>query len=312
MQITLVLISTFLSQGDALLASLRHRSRDRRLQSKLSVLNTEIGLAKVETDEAREVKKLAFLEVLRKKNDEPKDPQVDAAIIELSPFSPAKSYSNAELERALQGEWTSISCPDFPDGQGKNLEGDYQFTLGRMSFGTFSPKSLLCSIQSITNTVDKLKTPSVSGINRLEDDPELYSYDVSVLFTIEEDGPCKGVMGSLSTKGYSQRDPETSDRVSVWFSGGEIRHRLSEDSEKWKEVFGSTLKPLRKSWKDRIQAFLARRFIGLELINSSKYEFKRLVGGRGKAYLEILYLDDDLRVTRGNRGSVVISRRAQR
>jgi hypothetical protein len=205
---------------------------------------------------------------------------------------------------------TSISCPDFPDGQGKNLAGDYQFTLGRMSFGTFFPKSLLCSIQSITNTVGKLKTPIVSGLSRLEGDTKLYSYDVNVLFTVEENGPCKGVAGSLSTKGYSQRDPETSGRVTVWFSGGEIGPRFSEDSDKWKAVFGSTLKPIHKSWKDRIQAFLARRFLGLELIGSSKYEFKRLVGGQGKAYLDILYLDDDLRVTRGNRGSIVVARRA--
>jgi hypothetical protein len=102
---TLVLILAFPLQGKALLASLHHRRKKCSAPGKASVLKTETGLLNVDADEAREVKKLAFLEVLRKQGGEPKDPEVDAAMIHLSPLSRAKGYSEAELESALQGEW---------------------------------------------------------------------------------------------------------------------------------------------------------------------------------------------------------------
>lgn len=46
---------------------------------------------------------------------------------------------------------------------------------------------------------------------------------------------------------------------------------------------------------------------GLAADGSMSYEMKK---PPGNAYLDILYLDDELRITRGSAGSIVIAQRA--
>jgi len=304
---------TQLLHGDALFvatASHRYIRDECGLSARQNENEIYFGLERVISRETYSAKKRDFLDLLREHGGEPKDPCVEDAILELSKCNPIERYIDAELERALQGKWTSVSRPDFPDGKGKNSAGDYQFTLGRMSFGAFYPKSLLCSIQGIDNTIEKLENTHVSGISRGDNDPPLYSYDVSVKFAIEDECPCKGDVGLLVTKGYCQRDTRTPSRFTVWFSGGELRPLFSEDMDRWEEVFGSSFDASKLSWKEYFQDVLARWFLGFKRVGTSKFQFSRLIGGQGKAYVDILYLDDDLRITRGNRGSIVIACRS--
>jgi len=304
-----LLVLTLTRQGGALyFASNRHIRIKLRLSARQSENEVDFGLERIISRETYSAQKRTFFYLLSERGGEPKDPLIESAITQLSRCNPTERYIDTELEKSLQGKWTSISRPDFPDDKGQNSAGENQFTLGRMSFGAFYPKSLLCSIQGIDNTIEALEEPYVSGINRGDEDPPLYSYDVSVKFTIE--CPGKSVMGQLTTKGYCQRDAKIPSRFTVWFSGSELRPYCSDDKERWEKVFGSYFDASKLSWKDYFQDLLARWFLGLKRVGTSKIQFSRLIGGQGNAYVDILYLDDDLRITRGNRGSIVVARRS--
>ena len=55
--------------------------------------------------------------------------------------------------RKLDGVWLTMSNPNYQDCLGQNINGDYMYTLGRMSFDMFRPEHLRCSIQAIFNPI---------------------------------------------------------------------------------------------------------------------------------------------------------------
>ena len=57
----------------------------------------------------------------------------------------------------LEGEWLTLSRPNFPDCLGQNINGDFVYTLGRMSFDMFRPNNLRCSIKKIVNNISKVE-----------------------------------------------------------------------------------------------------------------------------------------------------------
>jgi hypothetical protein len=57
-------------------------------------------------------------------------------------------------ERFCQdGTWLTLSKPTFTECQGRNENGEYMYTLGRMSFDMFRPTHLKCSIRAVMNNI---------------------------------------------------------------------------------------------------------------------------------------------------------------
>lgn len=65
--------------------------------------------------------------------------------------------SSATFPYDIDGTWLTLSKPTYPDCKGTNRNGDYLFSLGRMSFDMFRPTGLVCSIQGVFNTVSELE-----------------------------------------------------------------------------------------------------------------------------------------------------------
>ena len=53
----------------------------------------------------------------------------------------------------IEGLWLTLSRPNFHGCLGRNIEGNYLYTLGRMSFDMFRPVNLICSINGMFNSI---------------------------------------------------------------------------------------------------------------------------------------------------------------
>lgn len=156
-------------------------------------------------------------------------------------------------------------------------------------------------------------------------------YSIVVAFTIEPYSPSFGadspnrivtcpIRGIMTTYGYVLPDPTTQDRLTVWFSGGKIE--CGEDVESnqfqiWKEIFGcpsrnKKRKPRRRrTFREGAMVFAAQMMMGAtgydnamdEETGELSYTFTRPVGGHAKNYVDILHLDEKIRVMRGHAGT---------
>ncbi|KAL3924703.1 MAG: hypothetical protein SGPRY_003841 [Prymnesium sp.] len=222
---------------------------------------------------------------------EPSSPSVLAAIDSLSPFS-----AEDQVESLWQGRWEVLSKPDFPDSLGTDGKGRYMFTLGRASFNMYQPVKLPIALDAIRNDV----LPSAEGT---------LSYGLEIPFETagEEGKPMSGVMFNY---GECWKDEEVEGRYGVKFTGGSMRPAARTTVEEWLTVFGQ------QDQRDmgvgaRVATWVAKRLFQLRR-PSGAGEGGTIAFSMAKApagYLDILYLDDELRITKGNRGSIVIAKR---
>ncbi|KAL7550715.1 hypothetical protein ACHAWF_013931 [Thalassiosira exigua] len=168
----------------------------------------------------------------------------------------------------------------------------------------------------------------------------LRTYNIIASFTIEdidrsqtaaEVPRCesKKLSGIMTNYGYSLSDPTCPGRKSVWFSGGTIEPADDETLPDWKKVFGSHLDdnssegsaaPTNSTAKDNAtEADKARNLASKMLLGAVSepmdsngiigFHMNKPIGGHGCAYVDIVYMDDDLRVMRGHSGSVYVFRK---
>jgi hypothetical protein len=134
----------------------------------------------------------------------------------------------------------------------------------------------------------------------------------------------------MSVKGYILPDPETKNRLTVWFTGGRLgpamlssndgdetddeeENMISEGDgyggfEEWNNVFGKG--KWRKALSERARGMAAKVLLGVDAPSKMEddghmeYALNRPVGGHGKAYIDVLYLDDDILIMRGHHGTI--------
>jgi len=158
----------------------------------------------------------------------------------------------------------------------------------------YQPYDLPITFTGIENTVQPIYTGAGTR-----------SYDLLITFRCDD-----GLQGVMENFGECYADDKKGDRVSVRFTGGCMRPAESADLGQWRARFrdGKAPKP---TLGQRVQKWLAKRLIGLEppggmaQNGTLTYSMKRAPEG----YLDVLFLDEDFRITRGNRGSVVIAER---
>jgi hypothetical protein len=54
----------------------------------------------------------------------------------------------------IEGNWLTLSRPNYAECLGTNANNEFMYTLGRMSFDMFSPGNLVCSIGGVFNSID--------------------------------------------------------------------------------------------------------------------------------------------------------------
>jgi hypothetical protein len=120
------------------------------------------------------------------------------------------------------------------------------------------------------------------------------------------------IRGILTTQGYSIPDPNTPNRLSIWFSGGtlEVQDEVC-DLEEWKTIFDTSAVPDRAP-KEFANILAAKVLLGallpdkVEEDGTMSFALKRPIGGHGSVYCDVVYMDETLRVMKGHHGSVYV------
>ena len=260
----------------------------------------------------------------------------------------AAHLDDEDLLDALDGIWMQLSNPTFPGCLGTNSAGDRQYSMGRMSFGVLKPSNMIVSMQNVKNPIiypdikriggnlaafmDGKEMPLPEGpiATLVKNDPtKLRVYSFLVSFTIDDERYCKRpIEGLMENRGFLYPDPDHPRRMLVWFTGGRFWPRYRRDVRDWCKAFGvgnsasafgewrswlyraATLDTLKED--EPFDPNVACDDKGDGDTNGDEpcgpvfsYSTKKPMPG----YFDILYLGSDLRITRGNRGTVVANKK---
>jgi hypothetical protein len=223
-----------------------------------------------------------------------KDQNVIAAIENLQSFNPTKAP--AQSGSLMDSEWLLISAPNFPQGE-LLANGKYAYTLGRLAFNMFQPTKLKLVIDRVLQPV----FPVGNGEQR--------THDIVVEFTtIDESVP--QLSGIVINQGICQSVSDT--LLQVQFTGGILKPQSTTNLEEWKAVFSEQGKPEKRSWQDILMSGFLKLMFGLvppQTMNPETGEVSFMMNRSPKGRLEILYLDEELRITRGEKGTVLVCER---
>jgi hypothetical protein len=219
------------------------------------------------------------------------------------------------------GDWQMETIPTFPEIRGYNKAGDPMYTMGRLCWNMIKPGNMIVSIQKTTQHIHKLSLDPAnldsdgavilptfipkSLRGEVEDDAsELRSFQTDIHFTIEG----SGIKGVLQNNGYTLPNPSEDNRYTCWFTGGRCYALNGEDVKQWRDVFGSEAPKLKL--RERFNLWMAKMIMGAEpsegMLEDGSLEFllKKPIGGHKIAYQQVIYLDDETKITRGNRGTI--------
>lgn len=253
----------------------------------------------------------------------------------VKPATKKRGGSKQAEESQLEGMWVSLSKPKFFDCLGCNQDGDFLYSLGRMSFDMFRPTKLVCSIQGTFNPVHVVRSKDRAKI--IETAPKslkkelqkgegvLRTYQIVTAFSIEPWAPDMGlkspnkrvdhqIRALLTTDSYVLANPEKPNRLSIWFTGGsiEVNNIDCDDSQVWHQIFTEAPK---RDLVEKLRVAAAKLAMGatipekMEQDGKMSYSLKRPIGGHDTASVDLLYLDDTIRIARSNTGSVHVMAR---
>ena len=244
----------------------------------------------------RNIAKKALIEALEMSGGDTKNQEVVAAIEKLASLNP--KIAATEYEKLLQGNWLLINAPNFPDRQ-QDARGRSIYTLGRLAFNMFEPVGLKVEIERVLQPVFST------------DKENEFTYDIVVEFkTIDENMPeLKGIVKNLAIC-----SPQ-SNTIQVKFVGGELMPREAEEPSKmkeWLQVFGGESRSPQLSLRERIKFIFIKWMFGISKASkmntqTGKRAFTMKKSPKGR--LKLLYLDDELRITKGNRETVLVCQR---
>ena len=114
-------------------------------------------------------------------------------------------------------------------------------------------------------------------------------------------GYARPIQALLTTNGYALPDPSKSNQLSIWFTGGSLEIVNKDDLHIWKILFHDKHpRPLR----EKAKLFGSKMAVGatpaktMEADGKLSYTLNRPIGGHGVAHVDVLYLDETLRVVR--------------
>jgi hypothetical protein len=247
----------------------------------------------IETQD-RKAAKTMLREALATYEGNTKHEAVIAAIEKLASLNP--TTEPARSEALMDGQCLLISAPNFPNGE-KRADGKYIYTLGRLAFNMFEPTSLKVAIDRVMQSI----LPVGNGQQR--------THDIIVEFTtVDEDTP--QLQGIVRNLGICK--PADDNVLQVQFTGGELAPKNQNQIEAWREIFGEQSKPARKGLKEILMTGFLKVMFGIVPpqgmdCQTGRVSFKMQRSPKGK--LKLLYLDEELRIVRGERGIVLVCER---
>lgn len=281
----------------------------------------------------------AFLKrLLLQHNGEASHPEVQAALDKLCSIASSQRGDDVKdcWEPAYEmnfntGNWRAITTPPFPGKLSDDDEdGKSSFTLGRMTFNMFKPTKAVCTVDQIVNVVAPIKDNEQEVVKVVDDDVKWkQTYVLEVLMDIavpssesnEDSSTTIKLPAELINLGVCF--PQSPTRLGVKFTGGVLQPNFDmtttdnkQLAEAWKKTFDGAIAKERNSQSllgkvaTTATHALMKWMMGLEPPTdrddfTQAYKITNPYAG----YLDILYMDEDMRVSRGNRGTIVVVER---
>lgn len=257
--------------------------------------------------------KSKLMALLRQNHGSTKNPEVMAAVNDIVAMNPVQNALESPL---LLGEFIAHTSPDFP-GRIKSPTGQedvVQYTLGRLSFGIFQPHSLVCTVRAVRNSMVECEDEfQVDG-------QRTFAYPIQIDLTVHTE---KGdLSATMKHAARCYEIPEHPNRLGVTFSGGSLTpaHSVRSDPELmavWEEVFDRAYSKAEaeRTFMSSVMQYVLKSVFQLttptdedaarDCSHTVSFDMKRSPRG----YLDVLYLDEDIRITRGNRGTIIVVER---
>lgn len=240
--------------------------------------------------EARE----RFLKVLAEKDGDWRD---EAVTQELELLEAANPTADPALsEEYLDADWLQVTRPDYNYG---GNAGGTEYTLGALSFNMYEPSDMKVKVEKTTQLV----APTGDGTRE---------WDISLLIEcIDERYP--PFKANITTYGVIKPGSDKegkNNRLEVWFERGELKPAAGTDGDmlrKWLDTVRAAQRQKKRTLGGMLKNGMLKLMMGLQLPQgvaedgTVSFQMNRPPHG----YTDILYIDDKLRVTRGNRGSIV-------
>eukprot|EP00240_Pyramimonas_obovata_P005871 CAMPEP_0118938490 /NCGR_PEP_ID=MMETSP1169-20130426/26125_1 /TAXON_ID=36882 /ORGANISM="Pyramimonas obovata, Strain CCMP722" /LENGTH=329 /DNA_ID=CAMNT_0006882441 /DNA_START=184 /DNA_END=1169 /DNA_ORIENTATION=- len=249
---------------------------------------------------SRESAKRQLLDLLAKHEGDGNAPEVEAFITDV--LVGVAPTPNVQSDYA--GSW------DVRSRVTQKKRGEYKkdevVTLGQSAFNVFDPTDLQIVVEDVENYVSELEVQSG------EPTPNRWSYVVRNQFRTEDPRVDPPLIGYIESYGESALAEDNPNRLDVRFTSGQLVPVLPERGRdeylrRWKEVFETQGSPP-PGFGAKVTNLIAKAFMSLERPSGidecgvARYSMERAP----KGYQDLLYLDDDMRITRGNRGTVVV------
>lgn len=270
------------------------------------------------------------------------DADVRKVIKELAAMNPtASSAAEVPATRSplLIGKWKSISSLEFPNRiftPEKGKEDIFRHTLGAVSFEIFQPSNLVCTVGQLQSPIDVLEWDE-SGDECSETESESESetegaqsptlrsvkkmtYPCIVPITIHTPkGDLNAVM-RVNGEAYASTDK----RIVVHLDAGTLSPSSElvtcpEKMELWKETFAGAYSKAERErsymsrlFRNKVLKLFGVTFPSDELAAESNYIFRCEVKRPPKAFVDMIYLDDDLRITKDYRGTYLVAERVKK
>mmetsp|Transcript_16678 Transcript_16678/g.25885 ORF Transcript_16678/g.25885 Transcript_16678/m.25885 type:complete len:662 (-) Transcript_16678:98-2083(-) len=161
-------------------------------------------------------------------------------------------------------------------------------------------------------------------VQKHKDNGHLRSYNIVTAFTIEpttstnQSTPSttipihRPIRAVMTTYGYYLPDPDTPNRLSIWFTGGSLEvNDEVHDLQEWKSIFRPDELP-KRDVSEYAKLLAAKILLGarvpdqMEEDGTMSYILKRPIGGHGSAYCDVLFMDDTLRIMQGHHGTIYV------
>ncbi|KAL3788081.1 hypothetical protein HJC23_008143 [Cyclotella cryptica] len=273
--------------------------------------------------------KSSLKRILLENNGDTTQPAVEDAIKTLQILSSEKrgeaEWNVTQDKHFHTGRWRTITTPPFP-GRLPDDGGKAKYTLGRMSFNMFKPTKAVCAIDEIVNVVEALDDDSSADQNGSSWEQSYNSevlMEISVSRTKEGSTTEETIVLPAKLISYGVCTPTSPTRIGVTFQSGTLKPNfdmtLKENeirAKAWKETFEGAI--AKEAEAQSILSKLAtiasnvlmKLMMGLDppvdcMDFTQTYTIARPIAG----HLDILYMDEDLRISKGNRGTIVVVER---
>jgi len=221
--------------------------------------------------------------------------EVASVIQELQKVNPT---ANAATSPLAFGNFKQIDAINFPNQLGRDEDGNAMYTLGRVAWNVFQPIDLPVTLLNIHNIVSPAEEPG--------------TYHYEFLINIRVSVANQLLHGVLLNQALCSPYDKKPERLNVTFRGGKLmpaEDATEQELSLWCDTFAKQSKEALPV-AVRARKWVASKMFGLsdaELSDAQRGELQYTLKRSPRGYTDILYLDDEMRITQGNRKSVVIA-----